>query len=81
MSAMQDLINIAWEKNNDLAQAIEVFQKAKRGLEAAHEEQSIAIRALAAVKREHPHVARGHRLELDAIKELAADVENTKEGT
>lgn len=81
MSAMQSLIDIAWEKNNDLARATDVFVKARRGLEHALEEQDIAIRALAAVNPDHSHLDRGNNLVLAAVKALAADVENTKEGS
>lgn len=70
MSALNDLSKLASNANSWLVEMINDYDTARAKLIEAHENQSVAIRALAAVKSEHDVVRRGQELELRAIQAL-----------
>ncbi|WP_455971001.1 hypothetical protein [Microbacterium sp. KNMS] len=79
-------MNVAWKltelataANTRLSHATEALIAARAEVVAAHEEQSIAIRALAAVDGENTQIMRGHRVEAGAMKALRGHVEEQDE--
>lgn len=73
MSTLYKLANLAADANSDLIAKIDEFKAARKALIRTREDQSVAIRALAAVKGDDHMVRYGQEVELRAANALGEE--------